>query len=80
MILIPLFIEKGYSPAGSMTPLPYLTTYTPIKSNLYFDSSFAIVISETLTFHVPSLMTIFLSLDLLSEESAENYGAFRDIS
>jgi hypothetical protein len=54
--------------------LPWDTSYTPTKSNLYFDISFATVMIEPapyrlLTFHVPNLMSIFLSLGRLSKES-----------
>jgi hypothetical protein len=47
---------------------------TPTTSCLYFDSSFATVMSEPalfrlLTFHIPNLMSIFLSLGHLSKES-----------
>jgi hypothetical protein len=57
MILIPLSIEKYILSAGSVPPLSRLTSCTHTKCNLYFDSSFAAVMSEPalyrlLIFHV----------------------------
>jgi hypothetical protein len=68
-----------YSPAGSVPPVSHLTSYTPTKSNLYFDISSATVRSEPalyrlLTFHVPNLTSLFLSLGRLSEESVQVRG------
>jgi hypothetical protein len=76
MILIPLSIENVYSPAGSVPPVSHLTSCIPTKSNLYFDIYFATVMSEPalyrlLTFHMPNLISIFLSLGRLSKESVE---------
>jgi hypothetical protein len=63
-------------------PLPsHLTSSTPTKYYLYFDSSFDIVISEPalyklLTFHVPNLISIFHRLGRLSKESVQVWGSF----
>jgi hypothetical protein len=46
MILIPISIEKWYSSAGLVLPQSHLTSYTPTKHNLYFDISFATVMSK----------------------------------
>jgi hypothetical protein len=54
-------------------PPSHLTSCTPTKSNLYFESSFYTVTSEPalsklLTLHVPSLMSLFHQLCCLSKE------------
>jgi hypothetical protein len=48
-------------------PSSHLTSYTPIKSNLYLANSLAAAVSEPalhrlLTFQVPNLMSLFLCL------------------
>jgi hypothetical protein len=44
MVLIPVSIEKYVSPTGAV-PLPsHLTSYTPIKCNLYLNNFFETVI------------------------------------
>jgi hypothetical protein len=68
-----------YSPAGSV-PQPSHLTCTPIKSNLYFDSSVEAVIKEPalyklLTFHNPNLISIFCRLGHLSKESVQVRGS-----
>jgi hypothetical protein len=60
-------------------PLSHLTSCTLTKSNLYFYISFATLMSKPalyrlLTFHVPSLMAIFLSLGHLSKEFVQVCG------
>jgi hypothetical protein len=64
---------------GSVSLLSHLTPSTPTKSNLYFNIYFETVVSEPalyrlLIFHVPNLMSIFLSLGRLSKESAQVRG------
>jgi hypothetical protein len=54
----------------------HLTSCTPTKSNLYFDIYFTTVMSKPslyrlLIFHVPNLMSIFLSIHRLSKESIQ---------
>jgi hypothetical protein len=51
MALIPLAM---YSPAGSVPPPCHLTSYTPTKSNFYFDSTFGAVTSEPAPYKLPS--------------------------
>jgi hypothetical protein len=46
MILIPISYKNIYSSAGSVPPLSHLTSFTPTKSNLYFDSTCTSVMSE----------------------------------
>jgi hypothetical protein len=58
-------------------PPCHLTSCTPTKSNLFFDSYFDTVTSEPalyklLTFHVPSLMSLFRRLGCLSKESVRS--------
>jgi hypothetical protein len=79
MILIPRSIGNVYLPAGSVPRLSHLTSCNPTKSNLYFIITFATVMSEpTLyrlpTFHIPNLMSIFLSLGRLPKESVQVRG------
>jgi hypothetical protein len=68
----------------SVPPLFHLTSCTPIKSNLYFDSSFVAVISipalyRHLTFHVPNHISILFwhLLGHLSKESGQVRGPLR---
>jgi hypothetical protein len=74
------FSQKNvYSPAGSVPPPPHLTSCTPSKSNLYFETSSATVLSEPalyrlLTFDVPNLISIFFRLGRLSKESVQVRG------
>jgi hypothetical protein len=61
-------------------PPSHLTSCTPSKSNLYFDSSFDNVTSEPaqyklLTFHVSSRMSLFRRLCRLSKESVQVRGS-----
>jgi hypothetical protein len=60
-------------------PPSHLTSCTPTKSHLYFDTSSATLLSEPalytlLTFQVPNLKSIFLRLGPLSEESVHVWG------
>jgi hypothetical protein len=60
----------------------HLSSCTPTKCNLYFNSSFETVISEAalyslLIFHVPNLKSMFLSLGQLSKESAQAQDPFK---
>jgi hypothetical protein len=60
-------------------PISSLLYYTPTKSSLHFDISFAAFMTEPalyrlLTFHIPNLMSIFLSLGHLFEESIQFWG------
>jgi hypothetical protein len=60
-------------------PVSHLTSCTATECNLYFDISFATVMRESdlwrpLTFHVPNLISIFVSLGCLSHESAKVQG------
>jgi hypothetical protein len=76
MIYVPLPQKNVYLLVSSMPPLFYLTSCIPTISNLYFDISFEGAMSEpavynSLIFHVPSLMYIFLSLGCLSKESVQ---------
>jgi hypothetical protein len=61
--------------ASSVPPPSHLTSCTPSKCNLYFDSSFDTVTSEHaykfLTFQVPNLVSIFRHLGRLSKEFIE---------
>jgi hypothetical protein len=55
-------------------PLSHLTSCTPTKFNLHFESSFATAMNEPglyrlLTFQVPHLMSILLSLGRLYKEA-----------
>jgi hypothetical protein len=80
MILIPLSIEKFVSLAGLVPHLSHLTSYTPTKSSLYFHISFATVMSEPvlyrlLTFYLPNLISVFLSVGHLPKESAQVQGS-----
>jgi hypothetical protein len=70
-----------YSPAGSVTTLSHLTSITLTKSNLYFHCYFVTVMSEPflyrfLTFHLPNLISNFLSLGCLYEEFFQFLGPF----
>jgi hypothetical protein len=67
-----------YSLSCSVQPLSHLTSCTP--SNFYFDITFATVTSESalyrlLTFHVPNLIPIFLSLGRLCQKSVQVRGS-----
>jgi hypothetical protein len=80
------FPEKNiHSPAGSVPPLSHLTSCTPIKSNFHFNISSATVLSKPalyrlLTFHVPNLMSIPLSLiSILAEVTIQGEGRCEDI-
>jgi hypothetical protein len=79
MILIPLSLGKYiFAWWFGATSVPS-DSRTSTKSNLYFHSYFATVMSEPalyrlLTFQVPNLMSIFLSLGHLSKESAQVQG------
>jgi hypothetical protein len=83
MILIPHSVEKCvivYCPAVSVPPPSHLTSYNHTKSNLYFDSSIKTVIGEPaqyklLTFHNPTLISIFHRLGRLSKESVQARGS-----
>jgi hypothetical protein len=60
------------SPSGSVSPPSHLTSYTPTKSNLYFDTvTREPALNKLLTFQVPSLMTLFRRLCRLSKESVQ---------
>jgi hypothetical protein len=74
MIFIPFSIEKYIFACWF-----YATSYTPTKSNLYFEISSVTALSEPalyilLTFQVPNLMSIFFRLGRLSEESVQVRG------
>jgi hypothetical protein len=56
-----------YSPSVSVPPLSLLTSYTPIKSNLYFDSSFDTVIRDSALYKLR-----------LQRESVQVRGLFRN--
>jgi hypothetical protein len=71
-----------HSAVGPVPPLSHLTSCTPTKSNLYYDSSFDSVTSEPalyklLMFQVPNLISIFRRLGPLSKESAQVRGSVR---
>jgi hypothetical protein len=73
MILNHLSIENVYLPAGSVPPVFHLTSCSHTKSNLYFEISFSKIMREPvlfrfLTFHVPDLISIFLSVGRLSKK------------
>jgi hypothetical protein len=75
MIIITFSIEKDI--LGSwFGAISELTSCSPTKSDLHFDSSFTTFISEPvqyriLTFHVPDLMPTFLSLRCLFKDSIQ---------
>jgi hypothetical protein len=75
----PFPYKNVYSPLGSV-PLPsHLTSCTPVKSNLYLDSSLETVIWEPvlykrLTFHNPNCISILHCLGCLSKESVQVRG------
>jgi hypothetical protein len=75
------FPEKSvFYPASSVPPPSHLTSCTPTKSNLYFDSSFDTLTSEPalcklLTFRFPNLISIFCHLGHLSKEAIQVQGS-----
>jgi hypothetical protein len=75
MILISLSIVNVHYPAGSVPPPSHLTSCTPTKSNLYFDTvTSKPALHKLLIFNVPSLLTIFRHLGSLSKESVQVRG------
>jgi hypothetical protein len=77
----PFHTKNVYSYSCSMPPLSRLTSCTPIKSNLYLDSSVETVIRERalyklLTFHNSNLISVFHRLGCLSRESVQVRGSF----
>ena len=61
------YISPPSSPARTVPPLSHLTSCAPTMSNLYLANSLAAAVSEPalyrlLTFHVPTLMSLFLCL------------------
>jgi hypothetical protein len=63
----PFPYKNVYWRAVLMPPLPYLTSCTPTKSNLYFEPSFPTAMTEPApnrlpAFHVPQLTSVFFSL------------------
>jgi hypothetical protein len=76
MILIPPSIAKCIFACYFGIVLSSLTSCPSPQYNLYFDSSFTTVISiptlyKLTTFHVPNLMSMFLSLGRLYKESSK---------
>jgi hypothetical protein len=72
MFLIPLSIEKCIFACWFSATSAHLTSCSHTKSNSYSDISPATALSEPtlyrLTFHVPNLMFIFLSLCRFTKE------------